>query len=122
MAITLEELRTGPIDLSRVVIRKMSDPVHPGVLLKNDLLDPLGIDVRQFAEAIKIPLSDAEDIVQGRQAITAETALRLGHYFGGLYIRMRARFWLDLQNHYDLKTADPAMRKRIEAEVAPRVD
>jgi addiction module HigA family antidote len=65
--------------------------------------------------AIKVPRSRVNDIVLGRRAITTDTALRLGRYFG-----TTPEFWVNLQAHYDLDVADRTVRRRIEREVTPR--
>jgi addiction module HigA family antidote len=68
-----------------------------------------------LAHAIKVPRSRANDIVRGRRAITTDTAIRLGRYFG-----MTPEFWINLQARYDLDVADRTLRRRIEQEVTPR--
>jgi len=68
-----------------------------------------------MAEAIGVPPQRIGEIVHGRRAVTAETALRVGRYFG-----MDARFWLNLQTRYDLDVAEDALAGRLEREVTPR--
>ena len=75
----------------------------------------MGISVYELANAIKVPRSRAHDIVLGRRAITTDTAMRLGRYFG-----TSAEFWINLQARYDLDVAERSARRRIEQEVAPR--
>jgi addiction module HigA family antidote len=75
----------------------------------------MGISVYELANAIKVPRSRVNDIVLGRRAITTDTALRLGRYFG-----TTPEFWINLQAHYDLDLAGRVLRKKIEREVAPR--
>lgn len=114
MSIMREDLEAGRVDLSDVAAEGMIGPVHPGELLKEDVLEPLGLDTRQFAEDINIPFSYAEGIIQGRQAITVETALRLERYLG-----TTAEFWLGFQAQYDLETAEQAKQKQIKVEIVP---
>ena len=75
----------------------------------------MGISVYELANAIKAPRSRVNDIVLGRRAVSTDTALRLGRYFG-----TSPEFWINLQARYDLDIADRALRRRIEREVKPR--
>ena len=86
-----------------------------GEILRDEFLNPMGISVYELANAIKVPRSRANDIVLGRRAVTTDTAMRLGRYFG-----MSPEFWINLQARYDLDLADRTLRRRIEQEVAPR--
>ena len=115
MAIKREDLDAGRIDFGDVVTGKASLPVHPGEILRDDFLEPMGISVYALAKAIKAPRSRVNDIVLGRRAITADTALRLARYFGST-----ADFWVNLQARYELEVARENLRGRIETEVAPR--
>ncbi len=90
-------------------------PVHPGEILKEEFLAPLEMSVSAVARAIAVPRTRLNDIVLGRRAITADTAMRLGRYFG-----IDPRFWLNLQTHYDLEVATEVAAGRIEREVSPR--
>ncbi|MFA7607757.1 MAG: HigA family addiction module antitoxin [Rhodocyclaceae bacterium] len=74
-------------------------PVHPGEVLREDFLAPLGLSVNALALALGVPATRIHEIVKERRAITADTALRLAQYFGG-----DAASWLALQANYDLKT------------------
>jgi antitoxin HigA-1 len=82
---------------------------------RDAFLTPMGISVYALAHAIKVPHSRANDIVRGRRALTTDTAIRLGRYFG-----MTPEFWINLQARYDLDVADRTVRRRIEQEVTPR--
>ena len=84
-------------------------PVHPGEILRDEFLVPMGISVYALAHAIKVPRARANDIVLGRRAITTDTAMRLARYFG-----MSPQFWLNRQTRYDLDLADRIMRRKIE--------
>jgi antitoxin HigA-1 len=90
-------------------------PVHPGEILYYEFLEPMGLSQYALAKAIGVLPQRIGEIVHGRRAVTAETALRLGRYFG-----IDARFWLDLQTHYDLDVAEDALADRLEREVTPR--
>lgn len=82
-------------------------PIHPGEILAEQL-DALDLSVRQFARAIDVPPNRVSQILRGRRAVTADTALRLGHYFD-----TDPRFWLNLQQSYDLRLAERLSAKRI---------
>lgn len=75
-------------------------PTHPGAYLKYEFLEELGLSAYALARATHMPDSRISEIINGRRSITADTALRLGKYFG-----TSAQFWLNLQNHYDLEMA-----------------
>ena len=114
MTIRREELDAGRVDLKEVTTGKRIPPARPGEILREDFLEPMGISVYALANAIKVPRSRVNDIVRGRRAITADTALRLARYFG-----TSPEFWINLQAHYDLEIAKGASRRRIEKEVEP---
>ena len=109
MPIKREDLDRRLIDISDVVSGRRLPPVHPGEILRDEFLVPIGISVYTLAYAIKVPRSRANDIVLGRRAITTDTAMRLARYFG-----MSPQFWLNRQTRYDLDLADRIMRRKIE--------
>lgn len=115
MTIRREDLDAGKVNLKGVTTGKRVPPTHPGKILRDDFLEPMGIGVTALSRAIKVPRSRVNDIVRGRRAITADTALRLSRYFG-----TSAEFWVNLQAHYNLQMAKDSSRRRIEKEVAPR--
>src|SRR5258705_13443385 len=88
-------------------------PVHPGEILREDYLVPLGMTANVLAKALNVPAPRINDIVRERRGVTADTALRLARYFGG-----DARSWLNLQAAYDLRVAEIQNAKRIEREIA----
>lgn len=90
-------------------------PIHPGEILSEDFLEPMGISQNELARALRVAPGRINEIVKGKRGISAETALRLGRYFG-----MDPRFWLNLQSHYDLEKAQDALAERVEREVLPR--
>src|SRR6266540_3346369 len=89
-------------------------PVHPGEILREDFLVPLGMSATALAKALNVPSARINDIVRERRSVTADTAMRLARYFGG-----DARSWLNLQAAYDLRIAEIENAKRIEREVIP---
>ena len=89
-------------------------PVHPGEVLREDYLVPLGLSANALAKALAVPAPRVNDIVRERRGITADTAMRLARYFGG-----DARSWLNLQAAYDLRLAEIANAKRIKREIEP---
>jgi addiction module HigA family antidote len=115
MSIKREDIDKGAIDFSDVRSGRRLPPVHPGTILRDEFLTPMKISVYELANAIKAPRSRINDIVLGRRAITTDTALRLGRYFG-----TSPEFWINLQARYDLDVANRTVRRKIEQEVAPR--
>lgn len=79
----------------------MIGPIHPGATLREDFMEPHGLSAGALARALGIPQNRVSDIVRGRRGITADTALRLERAFG-----VSAAFWLNLQSHYELETAE----------------
>ena len=89
-------------------------PVHPGEVLREDYLKPLGLSVNALAKRLNVPTSRMNDIVLERRGVSADTALRLTRCFGG-----DAQTWLILQAIYDLRTEEIVSAKTIKAEVEP---
>lgn len=83
--------------------------IHPGVVLKEEFLDPMNISAYRLAKDTGIPQTRVADIVHGRRRVTADTALRLSKYFG-----VSARFWLGLQDDYDLEEELETKEAEIE--------
>ncbi len=117
MSIRREDLDLGRVDLSDVidVRRTAMKPVHPGKILKEEFLDPLGVSAYRLAKDINVPINRVAAIVSGRRAVTADTALRFARYFG-----TDAQSWINLQACYELAAARRATGKRIDREVKPR--
>lgn len=90
-------------------------PIHPGEILRADLMEPLGISANRLALDLRVPVTRISEIVKGRRGITADTALRLGRYFGAT-----AQFWMNLQTAYDLEVADRGASANVDREVLPR--
>lgn len=95
--------------------KKTLEPIHPGEILLEDFLQPLEISQYALAKAISVPARRINEIVQGKRGITADTALRLGRYFG-----VSPQSWMNLQAHYDLEIAELVLGKRLDEEVEPR--
>ena len=92
-------------------MEKKLAPVHPGKVLLEEFLKPMAISQNHLAIKIGVPARRINEIVLGKRRITADTALRLGRFFGN-----SARFWLGLQTDYDLDVAEDKMRDTITAE------
>jgi len=92
---------------------KKFPPVHPGEILLEEFLRPMGISQYRLAKDISVPARRINEIVHGNRAVTADTALRLSRYFG-----TSERFWLNLQAHYDLEVEKDRLGRRLEREVA----
>ena len=87
-------------------------PIHPGEILLEEYLKPLGISQYRLAKEISVPPRRINEIVHGKRSISADTALRLARYFG-----TSERFWLNLQTHYDLEVEKARLADRLEEEV-----
>lgn len=89
-------------------------PVHPGEILLEEFMKPLGITQYRLARAMKVYPRRVNEIVHGQRAITADTALRLARYFG-----TTPELWMNLQSHFELERARDELEARILAEVEP---
>lgn len=89
-------------------------PIHPGEVLREDFLKPLGMSANALAKALHVAAPRINDVVRERRGISADTAMRLARYFGG-----DALSWLNLQTAYDLRVAEISNTKRIEREISP---
>ena len=88
------------------------DEIHPGEILLEDFLKPMGVTARQLAADIDVSPSRISEIINGKRPITADTALRLGLFFS-----MESRFWLNLQSEFDMRIAT----RELTSKVAPRI-
>ena len=88
------------------------DEIHPGEILLEDFLKPMGVTARQLAADIDVSPSRISEIINGKRPITADTALRLGLFFS-----MESRFWLNLQTEFDMRIAT----RELTSKVAPRI-
>jgi addiction module HigA family antidote len=89
-------------------------PVHPGETLREDFLKPLGLTANRLAIELRVPVTRVNDIVRGRRAVTADTALRLARFFG-----TTPQFWMNLQANYDLEAAHDKRGSEIEDRIRP---
>ena len=93
---------------------KLLDPITPGEILREDFMEPLDISMNQLARDLSVPPNRISDIVNGKRAITADTALRLQRYFG-----VEAQFWMNLQTEYDLRMIKRKIWFDIERRIIP---
>ncbi len=90
-------------------------PIHPGDILRFELLEPLGISMYRLSRETGMPADRVGRLVKGTRAITADTALRLARYFG-----TSPQFWMNLQAHFDLEVARISLGNSIERQIKPR--
>lgn len=95
---------------------KVLDPIHPGEILFEEFMRPMGISINRLARELAVPPGRISAIVNGRRTITADTALRLGRYFG-----VSPELWVGLQADYALRLARRTAGPEIEKQVRPRV-
>ena len=88
------------------------DEIHPGEILLEDFMKPMGVTARQLAADIDVSPSRISEIINGKRPITADTALRLGLFFS-----MESRFWLNLQSEFDMRVAT----RELASKIAPRI-
>jgi len=93
---------------------KKLKPVHPGEVLREEFMVPLGLSMNRMAMDLRVPVTRIADIVNERRGITADTALRFARYF-----RNSASFWMNLQTRYDLELAEDAIAAKVERDVQP---
>lgn len=91
---------------------KKIPPIHPGEILLEEFLEPMGISQYKLSKDISVPPRRINEIVQGKRSISADTALRLSRYFG-----LSERFWLNLQSRYDLEMEKDKLDARLAKEV-----
>ncbi len=91
---------------------KKLPPIHPGEILREEFLEPMGISQYRLAKDISVPPRRINEIVHGKRSVTADTALRLGRFFG-----MSPQFWLNLQTRYDLEMTEDLLEDRLDEEV-----
>lgn len=96
---------------------KKIQPVHPGEVLLEEFLKPMGLSQNRLALSIRVPARRINEIVLGKRRISADTALRLGRFFS-----MTPQFWLGLQMEYDLEVAEDSLQGRLVKEVQVYAD
>ena len=92
--------------------KQQFEPIHPGEILLEDFLRPLGISINRLARELSVPPGRISGIVNGKRSISADTALRLGKYFG-----MSPQTWMGLQAEHDLRIAQRAIRSELQTRV-----
>jgi addiction module HigA family antidote len=92
--------------------KKKLPPIHPGEILMEEFLEPMGISQYRLAKDISVPPRRINEIVHRKRSITADTALRLGRFFG-----MSPQFWLNLQTRHDLEVTEDLLEGRLDGEV-----
>ena len=95
--------------------RRPLPPVHPGEILREDLLVPFGLSINRLARDLHVPAAQIRETVNGERSVTADTALRLARYFA-----TTPEFWMRLQGAYDLDVAARTSAEQIKREVRPR--
>ena len=95
-------------------MRKKLKPVHPGEILHEEFMKPLGLSMNKLALDLRVPVTRIADIVGERRGITADTALRLARYFKNTPV-----FWMNLQIRYDLEIAQDELAAKVERDVQP---
>lgn len=106
MSITRDQLET--LDVSEVTTGELLRPIHPGEVLREEFLQPLGMTAHALAICLQVPAPRINDIVRERRAVTVDTALRLAKYFG-----TSAEFWMGLQTGFDMAQARASMTKAL---------
>ena len=94
--------------------KKLLDPIAPGEILREDFMEPLEISINRLSRDLAVPPNRISEIVNGKRAITADTALRLHRYFG-----VEAQFWLNLQSEYDLRIVKRQIWSDLEQRIIP---
>ncbi|MFC1688641.1 HigA family addiction module antitoxin [Pseudomonadota bacterium] len=97
------------------MVKNKMRPIHPGEILREEFLVPLGMSANALAIALRVPAPRVNDVVLERRAITPDTALRLAQYFGG-----DAESWMNLQITYDLRRTEQIVGEKIRSEIVPR--
>lgn len=95
---------------------KKLTPVHPGEVLRQEFINPMGLTQNKLALALHVPARRINEIVLGKRSVTADTALRLSRYF-----KNSPQFWMGLQMDYDLDIAEDKLEYRINSEIHPRM-
>jgi addiction module HigA family antidote len=94
--------------------KKKLKPVHPGEILSQEFMAPLGLSMNRMALDLRVPVTRIADIVNEKRGITAETALRFARYFKNSPV-----FWMNLQTRYELEVAEDALAAKVERDVHP---
>ena len=95
-------------------MRKKLKPVHPGEILREEFMVPLGLSMNRVALDLRVPVTRIADIIKEKRGITADTALRFARYFNNT-----PTFWMNLQTRYDLEVAEDEIATKVERDVRP---
>jgi len=99
----------------KMVTKNRLPPIHPGEILREEFLSPLGMSANELALALRVPATRINDIVKERRGITADTALRLSRYFG-----TTPKFWMNMQASWELEVAEDQLGNSVRRDVLPR--
>lgn len=111
----MESLITLKLPITiRGVMKKKQEPVHPGEILNEEFLKPLGLSQYRLAKGIHVPARRINEIILQKRSISADTALRLSRYFGN-----SPQFWMNLQAQYDLDCANQELGHNLESQIKP---
>jgi addiction module HigA family antidote len=118
MSISIEDVTAGRVDLGDIVRPRCErlPPLHPGEVLREEFLRPLGMSAYALAKALRVPVNRVTAILAGERAISANTALRLARFFG-----TTPEFWINLQCAHDLELEQAEHGAEVAAEVRARV-
>jgi len=97
-----------------IITEELLEPIHPGEILLEDFMKPFNLSINQLAREIDVPAGRISEIVNGKRAITADTALRLGRFFG-----VSPEIWTDLQTDYELRIAKRKIGNILETRIHP---
>ena len=114
---TIKRSELGTAKFGNVVTGRRLAPVHPGEILLEDFIEPLGLTRYRVAKAIGVPQRRIDEICSGKRAMTAATALRLGRFFS-----VEPQLWMNLQAQYDLEIAERELAKASNLEIVPLKD
>lgn len=115
MAIKRSEI--GAFRFGKVLTGRRLAPIHPGEVLLKDFIEPLGLTRYRVAKEIRVPQRRIDEVCAGTRAISADTALRLGRYFG-----VEPQFWLNLQSQHDLEIAERNFGVAAASQIVPLKD
>jgi addiction module HigA family antidote len=110
---TFTRSKSWTIIKEREMAKKLK-PIHPGEILREEFMKPLGLSMNRMALDLRVPVTRIADIVNERRGITADTALRFARYF-----KNSAAFWMNLQSRYDLEVAEDEIADQVERDVRP---
>jgi antitoxin HigA-1 len=114
---TIKRSEIGNVKFGAALTGRRLAPVHPGEVLLKDFIEPLGLTRYKVAKAIRVPQRRIDEVCAGKRAMSADTAIRLGRFFG-----VEAQLWMNLQAQYDLEVAERSLGGALDAEIVPLKD